>query len=170
MLGCARRLLASCGGQLGGLEVFPLPSWHETHPKPGRGGGRETSSSCWSPWGWSHRRGGDAAVWAVVSGDPLCTPFSLLPAAFHPARPARDPRLAGGEDFGEAGWDLQPRGFLSYPELPAAPFGSAPAPSHLHLPVGTGRARPRAFPWFVLSQRPWDRFRCVGPNGYSLKP
>lgn len=64
-----------------------------------------------------------------------CALLSLLPAALHPARPARDPRLAGGEDFGEAGWDLQPRGFLSYLELPAAPFGSAPAPSHLHLPV-----------------------------------
>lgn len=76
-------------------------------------------------------------MWAVVLGDSLCAPFSLLPAAFHPARPSRDPQLAGAEDFGVAGWDLQPRGFLSYLELPAAPFGSAPAPPHLHLPVGT---------------------------------
>lgn len=53
----------------------------------------------------------------------------LLPGklfAFHPIRPFRDPRLAGGEEFGVAGWDLQPPGSLSYLELPGAPFGSGP--------------------------------------------
>lgn len=94
----------------------------------------------------------------------LCSLLLSIPPAL--------PGIRGLQGVRISGWQVgicSLGGFSATWSSPLPP-SALPRPRLTSTSPWLGRARPRAFPWFVLSQRPWDRFRCVGPNGYSLKP